>query len=376
MGNLYSSVSITGYNANAPSDDGTQTSSNQISWAKHKTKIGDPLKTLAEAINANVVTAFGKTSDGADVIEVGVDYDAAAADQGRLVIATAPNITIKTPDATVVNAPFGFEVLNDSGGEIIVDGFDAQTLNGEPTLTLEDGANIRLRVRGSNWAVTGTSGTLTNGAGAKTGDMVFRLVPDAKSGWIKSDGRTIGNASSSATSRANADTETLFKQLWTAHDNTLLPIQDSSGNATTRGGSAAADFAANKRLPTVDMSGYVPAGLDNMSGTGRDVVTNANADTLGKTMGAEKHTLIEAETAEHDHGVTQTPHGHPGSSVAATVLAGGGAGGLGTAGAYVGQVPGVNVAAANANVTINNAGGSDPHNNMQPTRFGYWWVKL
>jgi len=57
--NPYTSVSIAGYNASPPSDAGEKTSSNQLEWAKHKEKLGDPLKTLAEAVNTNVLSAFG-----------------------------------------------------------------------------------------------------------------------------------------------------------------------------------------------------------------------------------------------------------------------------------------------------------------------------
>lgn len=74
----------------------------------------------------------------------------------------------------------------------------------------------------------------------------------APSGWVKRNGGTIGNASSGGTARANADTEDLFTLLWGQFDNTKLPIQTSAGAASTRGASAAADFAANKRLPLFD----------------------------------------------------------------------------------------------------------------------------
>jgi hypothetical protein len=57
--NPYTSVVIAGYNASPPSDDGAQTSANQLEWDKHKTKLGDPLRTLAEGVNTNVLAAFG-----------------------------------------------------------------------------------------------------------------------------------------------------------------------------------------------------------------------------------------------------------------------------------------------------------------------------
>lgn len=54
----YTSQSISGYNSSPPPDDGTTTSSNRVEWAKHKTKLADPIKTLAEAIDTALVTAF------------------------------------------------------------------------------------------------------------------------------------------------------------------------------------------------------------------------------------------------------------------------------------------------------------------------------
>jgi hypothetical protein len=55
--NPFTSVSITGYNSSPPPDDGSQTSANKVEWAKHKTKLADPLKTLAEGINTNAIAA-------------------------------------------------------------------------------------------------------------------------------------------------------------------------------------------------------------------------------------------------------------------------------------------------------------------------------
>jgi len=69
----------------------------------------------------------------------------------------------------------------------------------------------------------------------------------APAGWLLIDGKTIGNAVSGATSRANADTAALFAELWN-FPAASVPIYDNAGAASTRGASAAADFAAGKRL--------------------------------------------------------------------------------------------------------------------------------
>lgn len=60
--NPYTSQSISGYNSSPPPDDGSQTAANKVEWAKHKEKIGDPLKALAEAVNSQAVSAFAAVS--------------------------------------------------------------------------------------------------------------------------------------------------------------------------------------------------------------------------------------------------------------------------------------------------------------------------
>jgi len=124
-------------------------------------------------------------------------------------------------------------------------------------------------------------------------------------GWIWADGKTIGNASSGATNRANADTSALFMGYWSSYPNSVLPIQDSSGAASTRGISAAADFAANKRLPVPDMRGTVEAGKDDMGGTAAGRLTAAGSGIdgtiLGASGGVETVSLTSNQNAAHSH---------------------------------------------------------------------------
>lgn len=116
--------------------------------------------------------------------------------------------------------------------------------------------------------------------------------------WLLGDGRTIGNAASSGADVADDTMEDLFAKLWdnTADDPTVLVIQDSGGTPTTRGANAAADWAANKRMPIWDIRGRGTGGMDDPTGAdaaGR--VTDAQADVLGGSMGAETHTQISNE---------------------------------------------------------------------------------
>lgn len=131
-------------------------------------------------------------------------------------------------------------------------------------------------------------------------EAFFGGVSDVPNGALLCDGKTIGSASSSATARANADMSTLFALIWNNTSNSDIVIQDSSGTPTTRGASAAADFAANKRIPLPDMRGNLPLGMDNMNASARNRVTAAAADALGGENGAETKNL------QHTHSVTGT----------------------------------------------------------------------
>jgi hypothetical protein len=59
MGTKPVSVSVSGYNASPPSDDGSVSEDNKVKWSGVKTKLGDPLKTAIEAISSGFVGSVG-----------------------------------------------------------------------------------------------------------------------------------------------------------------------------------------------------------------------------------------------------------------------------------------------------------------------------
>jgi microcystin-dependent protein len=182
--------------------------------------------------------------------------------------------------------------------------------------------------------------------GFQCGDFklwAFSSIPD---GWLLLNGETIGNGSSGATARANADVQNLFEMIWNNYDNTLCPIYEYNGVATTRGMSALDDFNAHKRISLMDWRGRTIIGLDNMGGSSANVVTASNADILGGKGGEENHTLTINEMPSHRHTLTRTsPAVYSGSQVIYE---------LGGSGEF------------NTGYT----GGNAAHNNMQP------WVAL
>lgn len=58
---IYTTQTISGYNASPPSDDGAMESQNEATWSGIKTKIGDPVRTLAQDINTQLITSFATT---------------------------------------------------------------------------------------------------------------------------------------------------------------------------------------------------------------------------------------------------------------------------------------------------------------------------
>lgn len=141
---------------------------------------------------------------------------------------------------------------------------------------------------------TSTGGGVSDDATLQTGDFLWNPVSGVRSGWVRANGRTIGNVSSGGTERANADTEDLFTYLWNNFSDTICPV---SGG---RGGSAAADFAASKRIGTVDMRGRGPFGLDDMGNSAAGIISGGT--TAGASGGSSTHTNTEAEMVPHTHG--------------------------------------------------------------------------
>jgi hypothetical protein len=142
------------------------------------------------------------------------------------------------------------------------------------------------------------------GETASTGDLKRSLQPTI-TGWVKLDGTTIGSAASGATGRANADTQALFTLIWEQVDNTYAVIQDSSGSPTTRGASASADFAANKRIPLFDGRNRYVVAVDPTGTTGRITTAGSGIDGTknGATGGSQNVTLLEANLPAHTHDV-------------------------------------------------------------------------
>lgn len=201
-----------------------------------------------------------------------------------------------------------------------------------------------------------------------TGDVKWRYGTGVHSGWVRFAGRTIGSATSGATERANADTQTLFEYLWTADANLSV--------STGRGLSAAADWAANKTLTLPDARGRTVAALGDMGNSDAARMTatyfGAAGTTLGAVGGSESQTLTTAQLASHSHTITDVTHSHTASNQ--TAYAGNTTASGATASAYTAiaggplDLAGITTGTSLSGISgTNSAGSGSAHNNTQPT---------
>jgi len=247
--------------------------------------------------------------------------------------------------------------------------------DGTIKLRLTDSKGTQLFV-GDNLLVVGASSGGGGGSPVdpttvmQTGQIALWYGIGIQSGFVRANGRSIGSSLSSATERANADTQALYSFLWSADPNLAV-----SGG---RGASAAADWAANKNIALPDYRGRAIAGLDDMgnSAAGRLTATyfGTAGTVLGAVGGAESVTMAAANLIQHTHNNTLTDPGHIHSYAAS--LGGAGLGG-GNPGGYAAAN---NTSSATTGISINNApagaASPTPMRTVQPTMVATIYLKL
>lgn len=181
-----------------------------------------------------------------------------------------------------------------------------------------------------NYATSGTTAlagkassadltTLTTNA-APPGAIQDFMRKSAPAGWVKASG-TIGNGSSGATTRANADCLNLFTVLWTDFNNAELPIQTAAGAPTVRGGTALDDFNAGKRMPLFDLRTLYRRAPDDGLGFDASLVVGLSQADAFKS---HTHTGTTSTAGSHTHASTIS------SGTGGSRITGGASGPIGT----------------------------------------------
>jgi hypothetical protein len=154
---IYTSQTITGYNSSPPPDDGSQVSANKITWSGQKTKLSDPIKTLAEAINTELVSAFGKTYS-AHVTTKSTAFSVAVGDRGTMFLCGTASYAVNLPAAATAGDGFIVGFINTGGGSttVTITASGAETINGSTTFVLTSAnAGIWIGCDGSAWYIIG-----------------------------------------------------------------------------------------------------------------------------------------------------------------------------------------------------------------------------
>ena len=107
MGTRYTTNAASGYNATPPADDATVSEANKGKWSTIKEKLSDPLKTLAEAINTDLVTHF----DNGPVAYTS-NQTLGAAHYGQVIQASGSGTTLTLSDATALGAGWNCEIVS------------------------------------------------------------------------------------------------------------------------------------------------------------------------------------------------------------------------------------------------------------------------
>lgn len=214
--------------------------------------------------------------------------------------------------------------------------------------------------------LTGTGGCYLIGLPTvwSTGDVKLTIKTAADPGWVMCNDGTIGNASSGATERTNADCLSLYTTIWNNIPNTYALVTGG------RGATGLADFNAGKPIQLLTMMGRALA----VAGSGTGLTSRA----LGQFLGEENHNLTSAENGPHNHPISDPGHAHPiipmwiqgpyGYIVASFQLA-----------AQPGYQSSWESGATNSAYTgilISSSGSGTGHNTMQPTTFLNAMIKL
>ena len=267
----YTSVSVSGYNATPPADDGTVSEANKVKWATHKTKLGDPLKTAIEAVNTNLVSAFdvGPTA-------LTTSTTLGATHYGDFVQTSGAGLTHTLTDAATLGAGWHTYLVSTDANDVTIGrATGADTINGTAanvTLYGNTAARIFVNAAGNGFFIE--YGRISNNTFVSMQLFTAGIGPNYL--------QNIGIAASVATAALTV----AFKTKALTDASSSDPIQIAFRNATlttgdyvVRSGTAAASVVAPSGATlgfTASQTGYLYVyALDN-AGTIEAVLSGSN----------------------------------------------------------------------------------------------------
>ncbi len=102
----------------------------------------------AGGTSAEALAALGAV--GAGVLSKSGDYTVAQGDRGRLIESTAA-LTLSLPEASTVGAGFAFVLANSASGDVVLDPYASEQIDGATSLTVVPGGNGLIMCTGTAW---------------------------------------------------------------------------------------------------------------------------------------------------------------------------------------------------------------------------------
>lgn len=219
----------------------------------------------------------------------------------------------------------------------------------------------------SDGAGSGVWTTISTNIQFSTGDVKLTMKTTPDTGWLMWNDGSVGSAASGATYAATVY-QALFELMW---NNVPVAWTIVSGG---RGGSSAADWAANKRITMPQALGRAMA----VAGVGVGLTSRQ----LGQALGTENHTLSAAEippitssnTGSIGVAVTSTTANTATGVIQSANVTGGADRAFTSSGANVVIASSGTLAIGAVNVSSNNTG-AGTHNNMPPSIYFNVMVK-
>jgi hypothetical protein len=99
--------------------------------------------------------ATGRLRVSSEYRAINSDYPIVPEDRGQILDVVTGTVTVTAPDAATAGEGFYCFIRNSSAGNLTLEGYGTQTVNGAPSVTLAPGDSVILMSTGTNWVTVG-----------------------------------------------------------------------------------------------------------------------------------------------------------------------------------------------------------------------------
>ena len=223
MGVKYTSQSSSGYDANSPPDDGTQSEANKCKWSGIKDSLTDVLKLFTENINTELLAFFDFSTN----LKSGA-YTTLTSDNGK-VIQTTSSPTITLGATATMTTGYVVTVKCVSGTTTVDSSEDIDGSATDRTLEAGDSETYRVNSDATEWLIESSKGI---GAG-ETVTLTNKTLTAPVINALQLNGAITGNAATTNLSSSAASDEYAYANAIKSYIDTLFAsiiVDSTSGD--------------------------------------------------------------------------------------------------------------------------------------------------